>query len=88
MNRMLPDKKIKDRTKNTLKTKCLIEHRWKRTGKRQRQEVKKQQNSTMKTITKIKHKKHSQIYRGRNKQGSTGDTKETILPNETFDKNC
>lgn len=43
MNRMLPDKKIKDRTKSTLKTKCLIEHRWKRTGKRQRQEVKKQQ---------------------------------------------
>lgn len=43
MNRMLPDKKIKERTKNTLKTKCLIEHRWKRTGKRQRQEVKKQQ---------------------------------------------
>lgn len=25
MNRMLPDKKIKDRTKNTLKTKCLID---------------------------------------------------------------
>lgn len=43
MNRMLPDKKIKDRTKNTLKTKCLTGHRWKRTGKRQRQEVKKQQ---------------------------------------------
>lgn len=43
MNRMITDRKIKDRTKNILKTKFLIEHRWKRTGKRQRQEVKKQQ---------------------------------------------